>query len=78
MLGTADRTYEDGRQEWRRHIGNGLTEWHDNQGSSGYDKDLGNGWFRRGDDYGRDYGSYIWWSSSGSFERKWDCQLAPV
>ena len=48
MLSVADRTYEDGRMEWRRDIGDGWIEWIDDRGGSGYDKDLGNGWFRRG------------------------------
>lgn len=76
MLSVADRTYEDGRMEWRRDVGDGWIEWIDDRGGSGYDKDLGNGWFRRGDDYGKDYGSHIWWSDSASWERKWDQQMS--
>jgi hypothetical protein len=71
MSSGADRTYQGGRQEWRRDVGNGWTKWSDNRGNRGYEKDLGHGQFRRGDRYGKDYGSQIRWSD-GTWERKWD------
>ncbi|MFE0631746.1 hypothetical protein ACFW3D_32935 [Streptomyces sp. NPDC058864] len=61
------RTYEDGRQEWRRRGPNGVVHWHDGQGGDGTDEQLGHRIVKRvlADGtvtYGRDigYGRTLW------------------
>jgi hypothetical protein len=66
-----ERQYEDGRHEWRRNVGSGWTKYTDDHGNQGFEQDLGQGNFRRGDRFGRDNGTHIQWGD-GSWERKWD------
>jgi hypothetical protein len=66
-----ERTYEDGRHEWRRDVGGGWTKWSDSRGGQGFEKDLGNGWVQRGDRFAKDHGSHVEWGN-GPWERKWD------
>ncbi len=66
-----ERTYNDGRHEWRRDVGGGWTKWSDDHGNEGFDQDLGGDNFRRDDRYGKDHGSHIEWDD-GTWERKWD------
>lgn len=67
--GSVHRTYEDGRQEWRRrdHNIDHVVHWHDNQGASGTDELLGERIIKRvltdgTVTYGRDigYGRTLW------------------
>ncbi|MFJ7999874.1 hypothetical protein ACIQ7D_22485 [Streptomyces sp. NPDC096310] len=65
--GSVHRTYESGREEWRRRDDGTLVRWHDNQGASGTDELLGDRIIKRryADGtvtYGRDigYGRTVW------------------
>ncbi|MEV6592337.1 hypothetical protein [Streptomyces acidicola] len=65
--GSVHRSYEDGREEWRRREGAHTVRWHDNQGGSGTDELLGQRIIKRqyADGrvvYGRDlgYGRTVW------------------
>ncbi|MGW2508252.1 hypothetical protein ACWC0A_02270 [Streptomyces scopuliridis] len=61
------RRYEDGREEWRRREDGTRVRWHDNQGASGTDEQLGGRIIKRVHSdgrviYGRDigYGRTVW------------------
>jgi hypothetical protein len=63
---SVQRSYSDGRREWRRRVG-GVVEWRDDRGRSGVDEPLGNRLVKRrhGDGsvvYGRElgYGRTAW------------------
>ncbi|MFE6286176.1 hypothetical protein [Streptomyces sp. NPDC057877] len=65
--GSVHRTYEDGRQEWRRRGPDGVVRWHDSEGGSGTDELLGGRIIKRMPadgtvTYGRDigYGRTLW------------------
>ncbi|MFF1545035.1 hypothetical protein [Streptomyces sp. NPDC058291] len=65
--GSVHRTYEDGRQEWRRRGPGGVVDWHDDRGGAGTDELLGDRIVKRllADGtvtYGRDigYGRTLW------------------
>jgi hypothetical protein len=65
--GSVHRTYEDGRQEWRRRGPDGVVHWRDEQGATGTDELLGDKIVKRvlADGtvtYGRDigYGRTLW------------------
>ncbi|MGW7263352.1 hypothetical protein [Streptomyces sp. NPDC054842] len=67
--GSVHRTYEDGRQEWRRRGPGGVVDWHDDRGAAGTDELLGDRIVKRllADGtvtYGRDigYGRTLWGS----------------
>lgn len=67
--GSVHRTYEDGRQEWRRRGPGGVVDWHDDRGGAGTDELLGDRIVKRllADGtvtYGRDigYGRTLWGS----------------
>ncbi len=45
--GSVERTYSEGRIEWRRRLPDGSVEWHDNSGVRGVDQALGGGIIRR-------------------------------
>ncbi|MFD6426098.1 hypothetical protein [Streptomyces sp. NPDC060198] len=66
--GSVHRSYDDGRQEWRRRDPSvaGLVRWHDNMSASGTDELLGDRIVKRVSNgtvsYGRDigYGRTVW------------------
>ncbi|MEU3985815.1 hypothetical protein AB0F77_38110 [Streptomyces sp. NPDC026672] len=65
--GSVHRTYEDGRQEWRRRGPDGRVHWRDDRGGSGTDEPLGRRIVKRvltdgTVTYGRDigYGRTLW------------------
>ncbi|WP_327179786.1 hypothetical protein OG599_33840 [Streptomyces sp. NBC_01335] len=66
--GSVHRSYQDGRQEWRRRdpAVAGLVRWHDDEGASGTDELLGDRIVKRVSNgqvtYGRDlgYGRTVW------------------
>lgn len=65
--GSVHRSYEDGRQEWRRRGTGSVVHWHDNQGAAGTDELLGQRIIKRVSadgrvTYGRDigYGRTLW------------------
>lgn len=65
--GSVHRTYEDGRQEWRRRGPDRVVRWHDERGGTGTDELLGEKIVKRtlADGtvtYGRDigYGRTVW------------------
>lgn len=65
--GSVHRSYEDGRQEWRRRGDGGVVHWNDDQGGTGTDELLGQRIIKRtlADgtvSYGRDigYGRTVW------------------
>ncbi|MGW3954348.1 hypothetical protein ACWEKM_26235 [Streptomyces sp. NPDC004752] len=65
--GSVHRTYEDGRQEWRRRGPAGQVHWRDDQGGTGTDELLGDKIVKRTHadgtvTYGRDigYGRTLW------------------
>ena len=65
--GSVHRTYEDGRQEWRRRGSGAVVHWHDDRGGAGTDELLGKKIVKRtlADGtvtYGRDigYGRTLW------------------
>ncbi|MFB8776455.1 hypothetical protein [Streptomyces broussonetiae] len=65
--GSVHRSYEDGRQEWRRRGPGGVAHWHDDRGGSGTDEPLGRRIVKRtladgSVTYGRDigYGRTLW------------------
>jgi hypothetical protein len=65
--GSVHRTYEDGRQEWRRRGPDGVVHWHDDDSGAGTDELLGDRIVKRAladgtVTYGRDlgYGRTLW------------------
>ena len=65
--GSVHRTYEDGRQEWRRRGPDGVVRWHDDRSGAGTDELLGDRIVKRAladgtVTYGRDigYGRTLW------------------
>lgn len=75
--GSVHRSYDDGRQEWRRRDPSvpGLVRWHDNMSASGTDELLGDRIVKRVSNgtvsYGRDigYGRTVWGRDSLTVNR---------